>query len=213
MVMDSRSRKPLQRAMGVGGINRWYITEHAYVKSDAPNTNFGYPTTAVFYEEEGGPIWTAVFKFDRQISPFVSADIIRYLALLAACKDGIQFDITRDEPGLSTEIILIAIRDDFDASTITYNTLSGLTTTSIGGVTCKRIASFGVPQPGWAWASGSTGTGGLIFYRTGAGVLSGAYGLGVQFSRLGGVSVGDFVKIEFEREAVGSNYAGYLELF
>lgn len=212
MVMDGRSRRPLQRALMGVPLTRWYITSHAYIKDDAPDTNFGDPDTAIMYREVGGAQWHAIFKFEKR-AVFTATDFIRHLLLIAATPLGLQHMITTAAGNLYV-IKMWSITDDFDTSTITWNIYAGLSKTAATQIDGRWIRSSG--NTGYSWYDGDVaGNNGFVFYRenpTNLAALAGAYGIAIEISTLTAAN-GDWLKLTADRVAVGSNYAGYLELF
>ncbi len=191
-------------------VTRYYIAEHAYVKDDDVNTNFGYPTNANVFYEVNGAEWVSIFKFDKQVD-IEPTDFERYQVVFASLYNGIQYHSTGN---VAYSIRLKAIKEDFDASAITWTTWSGLSTIAVAQITGENMKTGAADGEQWN-DIGGVGTGGLVVCQsnlTNIGSLNGAYGLAFDFDGIGTFN-GDKVWIDITREAVGSNYAGYLEFF
>ncbi len=139
MGKDKRSRRPLQRSSGgsVEEDTKTYVTEHCYVKVNSPDANFGYPTIAEQrITKDGSALYWAVFKFSEQLLSRDSADIESVILSLGDINDGIEWSGTfiATERIIDLNYELHAIREDFDASALTYNILAGLDTSNIGDV-------------------------------------------------------------------------------
>ncbi len=179
MVMESRSRNPLQRAGG-GGQSRRYITEHCYVRPDNPDTSYGYPDTAIHNSNinEGtaatAALFRAVFKFSRQLPEKGPTDIDTAVLRIGEVNDGLKWvNIwTEFTNTLDFRLEVHPIREDFDASVLTWNILTGLDQSNAGYVS-RLTETVEPPAPefpgtttnsSWAWSTpgGDAGGQGLI---------------------------------------------------
>ena len=127
MVMDSRSRNPLQRALMAAGGRFTYVTEAALVKLSAPNTTFEYNTDDRTLYKDVTDEHRIVMKFNSVVN---NNPAIAFRSAIIQLGQFISDMIYEVDPPLIREINIRlemwAIKEDFDCSAITWNTLGGL---------------------------------------------------------------------------------------
>ncbi len=145
-------------------LNRVYVNEYCYVERNNPDTNYGYPTLArqngnksLLYVSQRD----AVFKFSKQLPSI--GDLENATVNLGTNDDGIIWTdwFTSSHKTILFKWELHAIREDFDASAITWNILQGLSTSNLGYVSEFRcyvdVSSDSQANGNYSWAGDGNG--------------------------------------------------------
>ncbi len=121
--------------------NRVIVNQFAYVDKNNPNSNYGFPVFALFadkYPGTGAALseFRPVYKFASQLPEIETEDMNKALISLSELDGPIIFGRTSSgTPGKRDyRFDVVAIREDFSASSMTWNILQGLTTTTISVV-------------------------------------------------------------------------------
>ncbi len=115
-------------------LNRVFMQSAAYVKSDLPTQTFGYPDTAVCkrFNTPSTESWIAIFKF-QNVLPLLDplpGSGAKLIVFPQYAPSGESFWESYNPGGGSSYNVLVApysIKQDFDISTVTYNSWSALT--------------------------------------------------------------------------------------
>lgn len=121
-----------------------YLSESALVKSDAPNTNFNHNVTPLtLYEDHNGVKHDIVYEF---ATPITAAEFLNTRSLFKIghiTGIGTPYSGTPGSQSVTILIDVYTIKEAFDASAITWNSLAGLSTKKITGSNFNS-SSFGV---------------------------------------------------------------------
>ena len=151
MVMDGRSRRPLQRAL-MGGVPSIALktTEYVYGRSDDPNTTYGYPNTCYLSALRGANHTRGAMKFEKM-------GAATYDMLIFANSMGADQKFFGLLSNMALHLQVYAITEDFDPSIATYTTLGALARTPIlpfpfsRATTAAQVAWIRI-QRGGQWA-------------------------------------------------------------
>jgi hypothetical protein len=169
-------------------LNRYFIDEHCYIDSSNPGNNFGHPDLAQIHFTTATPddtIHIGLFKFAEQLPPSFGY-AITWLVVLSTVNEGIYFRTPVYTLGdLRGYWRLWVIREDFDASTITYNDWAGLSKLDVD-IENWELNDVRIDISSRQWCApaypGYHPRGGLVYYNSGAygSTFAGSYGLAVE---------------------------------
>mgnify|MGYP001241586500 CR=1 FL=1 len=124
------------------------ITDHCYIDESSPNSTFGFPLTATAYLGwTYSPLVTAeniaVFKLERRITEGPPNGLFTRVVLGRVIDSWIQSQGTSSGSSTIVSWDLYKITDDFDPSTITWNSYAGLAKSLVFSVQGMSVRSFG----------------------------------------------------------------------
>ncbi|GAG29931.1 unnamed protein product [marine sediment metagenome] len=138
MVMDSRSRKPLQRALmsvdAVDPITVVSATDYHWVDQSDPNANNGGGTRAVVSQDDSGAQEKiAIMKFERPVTSDDPAFSIILLRTIHEFTCQVTNDAATNLSDVKVFMDIYKITADFNAGAVTWNNYLSLSLTRIGG--------------------------------------------------------------------------------
>lgn len=111
------------------GTNKIYVDEMSYIDEAVPASTFGYPNDAIISGEQGASKdKIAILKFKERLpDPPSPSSSYRFGVAIGRLKPGGRdIKIADISVSWSMRLVVYAITDDFDPSTITYNDWAGL---------------------------------------------------------------------------------------